>query len=674
MIDHTAVPKALRSQDIWVVWKWLPPDEKGRVLKSGPLQVTGKAAKSTDPKTWTSFKVVNAAAAADGFDGIGFCLPEDGKITGVDLDHVRDPETGAVVPEAQAVIDSFPGTYTEITPSEDGIRVIAHGVKRPGSGCAVEHAFGDGTKLEVYDRARYFTFTGNRIGDAVELAELQEAVETLCDNYLTATNGSSPGAADYVEPLILDDVDDQELVEWARRNKLWAALYDGEPCAIDNPSVQEFAFCLRLVRKTADDDQVDRIYRSSTLAREKWDKGRGGSTYGRDTIARARARLSQDEGDLWEAVRELRDKVDARPAAEIIVISEARGWDPLDLVQFKDQRPAAPSIGGILYPGLRTIISGEYEAYKTWFGLVLSKAEMDLGLPVLWIDLDCMGGAMMYDRLNMLGVDDKAISSQFIYYAPERKPTSQDIARMAGLVTEYGIRLAITDSFTPLLTHIGLSPNDNVDIEKCWQEYFDPLARAGAAAVVLDHVVKDKNSRGGHATGSERKASGARVHLGMDVGVKVTRTAPGHSTIKVWKDPGFHPRPTLGTFHLSPGEDSIAYWMEADASHSADGEWRPTDKMEEISLFLEGKENVSKKRIEDAVSGKHDTKRKALNALENDGYVTVELGAGNIHLVNQIRPFSVSDLTTPPPGDDLVPTAPGSPLDFCSSLLVPEVS
>jgi putative DNA primase/helicase len=45
---------------------------------------------------------------------------------------------------------------------------------------------------------------------------------------------------------------------------------------------------------TGDDDQIDRIYRTSGRYRDKWDSRRGGSTYGANTIVAARLSVLQD--------------------------------------------------------------------------------------------------------------------------------------------------------------------------------------------------------------------------------------------------------------------------------------------------------------------------------------------------------------------------------------------
>src|SRR5207245_2561808 len=83
-------------------------------------------------------------------------------VAGVDLDHARDPQTGAIKPWARAILATFPGTYIEVSPSGMGLHVLClgsvpKGTRRPYGG--------DGGMVEMYDRDRFFTYTGDHLPD-----------------------------------------------------------------------------------------------------------------------------------------------------------------------------------------------------------------------------------------------------------------------------------------------------------------------------------------------------------------------------------------------------------------------------------------------------------------------------------------------------------------------------
>ena len=68
--------------------KWTKPPYQSRYPK--------EPAKSNDPATWGSYQDAVAAVADGDADGIGFML-KDANVGAVDLDHVRDPDTGELV-------------------------------------------------------------------------------------------------------------------------------------------------------------------------------------------------------------------------------------------------------------------------------------------------------------------------------------------------------------------------------------------------------------------------------------------------------------------------------------------------------------------------------------------------------------------------------------------------
>jgi hypothetical protein len=100
------------------------------------------------------------------------------------------------------------------------------------------------------------------------------------------------------------------------------------------------------------------------------------------------------------------------------VSAEPHSWQPLNLVDLAALPPEPPTIGRLLYPAKRTLLSGETEALKTWAALILAKAEMDAGFTVAWADLDAMGHGELLARLRALGVSDETIAQRFLHFEP----------------------------------------------------------------------------------------------------------------------------------------------------------------------------------------------------------------------------------------------------------------
>jgi hypothetical protein len=116
---------------------------------------------------------------------------------------------------------------------------------------------------------------------------------------------------------------------------------------------------------------------------------------------------------------------------------------------------------------------------KTWLALILCKAELDIGLPVGWVDLDAMGPGAMLERLQLLGVTDDQIED-FLYYEPSQmldKPMLDEITA------------TIAEPRHPPLRHRRVQPHPrparprlrkNPDVETFWRTVADPICQAPA--------------------------------------------------------------------------------------------------------------------------------------------------------------------------------------------------
>jgi predicted P-loop ATPase len=162
-VNPDPIPAAMKAANNWIYWRG--EVRTGKATKV-PYRI-GKAeqhASSTDPTTWGTFADALAGMASGNgsfpYDGLGFAFQDSG-IVFVDFDHVRNPQTGVILPWAIERIADL-GSYTEISPSGDGLHVYVLG-KLPGKGAKRE--FSDGSALEIYDAGRYATVTGHRLAD-----------------------------------------------------------------------------------------------------------------------------------------------------------------------------------------------------------------------------------------------------------------------------------------------------------------------------------------------------------------------------------------------------------------------------------------------------------------------------------------------------------------------------
>jgi primase-polymerase (primpol)-like protein len=128
-IDPRTLPalEPLTHHARWVGWQWVYNVEKDKWTKP-PYKVSGANASTTDPSTWSGFDAIWRSNGR--FDGLGFNLFECSPtvLAAVDLDKVRNPETGEILPWAKAVAAA---SYCEITPSGEGLRLLGKATLPP---------------------------------------------------------------------------------------------------------------------------------------------------------------------------------------------------------------------------------------------------------------------------------------------------------------------------------------------------------------------------------------------------------------------------------------------------------------------------------------------------------------------------------------------------------------
>lgn len=294
-IRYDNIPDGLRDHDTWIVWRLERRDGDETKVPYNPT--SGDHASTTDPTSWTGFDTAREAVEHRDFDGLGFVFTST-PYMGVDLDHIRDPETGELTDRAAWIVERL-DSYTEVSPSGDGLHVLVEG-EIPGS----RSRTGD---VEMYDTARFFTVTGAHVDETP--ATVNRRPDGLAEVY-ERVFGESEGSGEVVDFESVDadelegpgnDLDDDEIVSAARSSKVgdrFARLWNGDNSAYPSQSEADLALCSMLAFWTSGDGaQIDRMFRDSGLYRPKWDEARGDLTYGQRTIVKALS--GRDEQDYY---------------------------------------------------------------------------------------------------------------------------------------------------------------------------------------------------------------------------------------------------------------------------------------------------------------------------------------------------------------------------------------
>ena len=274
----------LQSLKQWIVWRYGPNRPSGKrdklpfsALSATPMKYSIDV---TDPAFWSSYEAAQGVYEQSQswklpYDGVGFCFKKDGGIVGIDQDGLLAP-----------IIDS----YSERSVSGDGLHTFVHGsIKR--------NIKRDDLGIEMYDHARYFTWTGDHLpGTSLIIEDLQDELDILFAELAPTVGVEPPTVNMTVGPAPTDS--DDAIIEKAMhaRNgdkftKLWGGDYNDYTHRNGTPdhSQGDLALCRLLAFWTGRHiPTMDRLFRRSGLMRPKWDNpARSGETYGQGTLGRA---------------------------------------------------------------------------------------------------------------------------------------------------------------------------------------------------------------------------------------------------------------------------------------------------------------------------------------------------------------------------------------------------
>jgi hypothetical protein len=187
------IPQVLQSlPDVWIVWCNEQVEAKDGTTKRTKVPYQGRTpalkASCTNPLTWCSLNDAQAAYVnVERVDGLGFCIIKT-ECVAFDIDDCRDPESGALHDWAQKLVERCQ-SYTEITPSGAGLRIIGTGT---GEKLHRKLPVADGVSCEVYRKAeRFIAVTGHQL--ALELNELKD-LDTIANEVVAELEGAKQQA------------------------------------------------------------------------------------------------------------------------------------------------------------------------------------------------------------------------------------------------------------------------------------------------------------------------------------------------------------------------------------------------------------------------------------------------------------------------------------------------
>ena len=284
LIKYENIPDELKREKRWCLYKIILRDGKNTKM---PIMPNGKPAKSNDRKTWHSFDdCLDALCKNQGLD-LGFFLG-DGYI-GIDIDKVSDEimEYSMDFNAASMTANFLRGisTYAEISPSKTGLHFIGKG-KVPGERKRYKN-------LEIYDRDRFFTITGNILTDKdrSKIVNINQELLPLYKTYMPRIDSVEVKAGRinlslesfayrnrFTQDDILNIIFNRGYFNYSGEDL--RQIYNGNyQNYFNSQSEADFFMFGRLLYYTADVEKSISLMENSGLKRKKWYKRRGSADY-----------------------------------------------------------------------------------------------------------------------------------------------------------------------------------------------------------------------------------------------------------------------------------------------------------------------------------------------------------------------------------------------------------
>ncbi|MFC1715569.1 hypothetical protein ACFL6S_18000 [Candidatus Poribacteria bacterium] len=318
-----SIPRELRSCRQWGYWE--TKERSGKLTKILKNPTNTRNVRVNDSRTWSDFASAWAHCDSGKGDGVGFVFTEDDPYCGIDLDGCRDPKTGHVEEWARHIIERL-ASYTEVSPSGTGLHVVVR-ARKPGKRSRKG-------QFEIYDRGRWFTFTGFHLDKTPpRIEQRQSEVAEICHE-IFGTNGKQP---EHTTPGG-SSIPDQEIIEKAlaasngpKLRRLMAGDIDG----YTSESEADLALASILTYWTQDEDQIFRIIQNSKLYDEKWDR----ESYRHQTISKALANTNgthdrqrdstgRHSRTASPAAEPLNGSTDSRTRESLIFVRDGCYWHP----------------------------------------------------------------------------------------------------------------------------------------------------------------------------------------------------------------------------------------------------------------------------------------------------------------------------------------------------------
>lgn len=271
------LPVQMTAVNQWVCYKAIPRNGKITKVPVNPDNAT--PIDCNNERNWLAFNdAVSAITTNEAITGLGFVFTENDNFVGIDIDGCVD-ENGNLSSVAEDIVNLFKEkAYIEFSPSGKGLHIITLGKK---NGTSSKNAT---LGLEMYDKKRYFTVTGDALFNTAIVEDCTAEIEIIYHKYFMKKE-------EQLSMVSIIENDILELMFAGKNGDRLRSLYDGQwESYYPSQSEADLALCNALAFYTGKDaNEMDMIFRKSALFRPKWDQIHyaDGRTYGDAVIENA---------------------------------------------------------------------------------------------------------------------------------------------------------------------------------------------------------------------------------------------------------------------------------------------------------------------------------------------------------------------------------------------------
>lgn len=512
--NGATIPQALKDNPRWAPWRAVWNAKRGKYDKVPHRADRPQYGISTaKPEQWFSYDAALTAYRANPamFAGIGYVMTGPHGVVGIDLDNcVAD---GTIAPWAAEVIDQL-ASYTEISPSGHGLRILAQGALAADWN---NHEIG----IEIYggNEARFLTVTGAHLAASptdvrAAPAGALEALEARYARERRRAEVIDLNMPELIDDLLLPSVENLD-IPYAARDFLDTGAHRGDR------SHELFSTTVALYTAGLPDDEVFSLLAYNPHAMEialdhrRQDHDRALLYLWREQCckgkARAPERITADEFDVVAEDPRGRDLSPIKPARfRVQSVSE-----------FLQREPMTWLVKGVLPAAGLCVLFGDSGSGKTFFTLDLVGAiargtewrgrRVRQGR-VVYVCAEGAGGfrnrMAAYTHQNGLQGDELGIG--VIPDAPNLLEKGDVKDLLAALGTFGKTEVIVVDTFAQVMP--GGNENAGEDVGRALA-HCKALHKATGALVILVHHTGKDAARGARGWSGLRAAADAQIEV-----------------------------------------------------------------------------------------------------------------------------------------------------------------